>query len=96
VKPRYLLAITPLVVLWVRQVRFEKRSAARQLALEAECCRFAEEVNDSLRRASDESIRWGEALGRALGAGTTVLHGDDFAKAVRRAASTRTPGGARR
>jgi len=65
-KPRHLLAITPLAALWVRQLRFEKRLAARQRALEADTRYFARAVNEAIEFGAKGWNRWGDELQREI------------------------------
>jgi hypothetical protein len=53
---RHLLTLTPIALLWVRQVRLERRVAR----LERELCDGLELLSAELECASDSVRRWGE------------------------------------
>lgn len=86
-KPRHLLAITPLVVLWMRQLRFERRISNRQGRWERETTQglrqildqWQGEVGKELETSAKEARRWSEKLVEQI---SKALSG--------------TPGGARR
>lgn len=65
-KPRHLLALTPLAALWVRQLLFERRLRGRQRVLEADTHYFAKAVNEAIEFGAKDWNRWGDELQREI------------------------------
>lgn len=69
-RPRYLLALTPIALLWVRQIRFERRLSRRQGAFEREAGRslrhYTQSVNETIEHGAKSWNEWGDELVRQL------------------------------
>lgn len=74
-KPRHLLALTPLAALWVRQVRVERRLAARQRALESATRDFAKRVDEAIEHGAKNWNRWADETEREIRAAFELTPG---------------------
>jgi len=69
-KPRSLLTLTPIALLWVRQLRFERRLSRRQGMYERETLHslghFAQGVRDTIDHGAKSWNEWGDELVRKV------------------------------
>lgn len=67
---RHLLTLTPIALLWVRQVRFERRLSRRQGTYERETLRslghFAQGVRETIDHGAKSWNCWGDDLVRKV------------------------------
>jgi hypothetical protein len=76
-KRHHLLTLAPIALLWMRQVRFERRLSRRQGAFEREAGRnlrhYAQSVNETIGYGAKSWNCWGDELVKEINRGFKAL-----------------------